>query len=83
MTHVARSLAIMLIITVGSTSMADDRYRFYVGTYTGGESQGIYVSELDLKSGRMSTAVLAAKSENPSFVAIHPTGSYTQRNCVS
>lgn len=44
----------------------------YVGTYTKGESKGIYLLELDLKSGRMSQPRLAGEAVNPSFVAIHP-----------
>jgi 6-phosphogluconolactonase len=69
-------LAVLLTFGVCGSLIADDKYRFYVGTYTGGESQGIYVAELDLASGQASTAELAATSDNPSFVAIHPTGSY-------
>lgn len=44
----------------------------YVGTYTGGSSEGIYVSVLDETTGALSDPVLAAKVENPSFVALHP-----------
>ncbi len=76
MTPVSRIVAVFLLLGVGGFAMADDKYRFYVGTYTGGESQGIYVSDLDVQTGQVSTAVLAAKSDNPSFVAIHPTGRY-------
>ena len=52
------------------------KLRVYVGTYTGGESKGIYVSAIDLNSGAMDPARLAAESENPSFVAIHPNGRF-------
>ncbi|MEM1070208.1 MAG: lactonase family protein [Planctomycetota bacterium] len=44
----------------------------YLGTYTRGSSQGIYVSRLDTTTGALSTPILAAKAENPSFVALHP-----------
>lgn len=44
----------------------------FIGTYTGGESKGIYVSRLDLKTGKLSPAELAAETVNPSFLAIHP-----------
>ena len=47
---------------------------FYVGTYTGGESEGIYAASLDETSGELSFRGLAAKSENPSFLALHPNG---------
>ena len=46
---------------------------FYIGTYTKGESKGIYRSSIDLESGACTPPVLAAKTENPSFLAIHPT----------
>ncbi|MEK6236538.1 MAG: lactonase family protein, partial [Planctomycetales bacterium] len=46
----------------------------YVGTYSRGESKGIYLYHLDMKSGRFTPAGLAAESANPSFVAIHPNG---------
>lgn len=46
--------------------------RVYIGTYTRGQSQGIYVSRLDLDSGRLQPPELAAETANPSFVALHP-----------
>jgi 6-phosphogluconolactonase len=52
-------------------------FRVYVGTYTGGRgqdhSQGIYLLELDLRSGRLSSPRVAGASINPSFLAIHPS----------
>mgnify|MGYP002630529024 CR=1 FL=1 len=56
--------------------MAADFLRFYIGTYTGGESQGIYLSSLDLKTGTLASPTLVAETENPSFVAIHPSGKF-------
>ena len=44
---------------------------FYIGTYTGGESQGIYRSELDLLTGQLRKPELVAELKNPSFIAIH------------
>ncbi len=49
------------------------KIRVYIGSYTQGKSEGIYVSELDLGSGELSDPRLAAKAVNPSFLAIHPT----------
>jgi 6-phosphogluconolactonase len=47
----------------------------YVGTYTTGKSasEGIYLSELDLTSGAVTTKGTAAKLSDPSFLAIHPS----------
>ena len=51
--------------------------RVYVGTYTGAESRGIYLLELERSSGRfVSGPVLAGTSENPSFLALHPSGRF-------
>jgi 6-phosphogluconolactonase len=44
----------------------------YVGTYTGKASKGIYRLELDPATGQLSAPKLAAKTANPSFLAIHP-----------
>ena len=45
----------------------------YIGTYTNTTSKGIYVSRLDLAQGTLTAPVLAAESDNPSFLAVHPT----------
>src|SRR3954449_5974636 len=44
----------------------------YVGTYTQGSSEGIYVYQLDQASGALTSAAGPAPTENPSFVALHP-----------
>ncbi len=46
----------------------------YFGTYTNRGSKGIYVSQLDLESGQLTTPRLAVESTGPSFLAIHPNG---------
>ncbi|MBM3845806.1 MAG: lactonase family protein [Verrucomicrobia bacterium] len=53
-------------------SQAQDRW-VYFGTYTGKNSQGIYVSRFDPRTGALSSPELAAESTHPSFLAIHPT----------
>ena len=72
----------LLLATLGLAAMlpgiplqADDsaeKVRFYIGTYTGDQSKGIYVSSIDLKTGALAPAEVAAEVSNPSFVAIHP-----------
>ena len=52
------------------------KMRVYLGTYTGENSQGIYLSTLDLASGKLSKPELAAELVSPSFLAIHPSGKY-------
>lgn len=75
--HSALTLATLgIIAALGETSLdAQDRpehVRIYIGTYTGGPSKGIYVSTLDLKTGALSPAEVAAEVASPSFLAIHP-----------
>jgi 6-phosphogluconolactonase len=53
-----------------------DMIRFYVGTYTTGESEGIYLGELDRTEGTFQLVGLAGEAANPSFLALHPTESY-------
>lgn len=48
----------------------------YIGTYTRGESEGIYRSTLNMGTGMLSEPVLAAETKDPSFVVLHPSGDY-------
>jgi 6-phosphogluconolactonase len=57
-----------------AASHVTTRLAIYVGTYTGGGSRGIYRFELDPTSGAWTDPVLAGESENPSFLAVHPSG---------
>jgi len=45
----------------------------YFGTYTGPRSKGIYVAPFDAATGKLGTLRVAAETENPSFLALHPT----------
>ena len=71
----------LVLCSLVSTSPAADRVgardgaeslRVYVGTYTRGSSQGIYLSCLDLSTGKLDAPALAAEVVNPSFLAVHP-----------
>jgi 6-phosphogluconolactonase len=44
----------------------------YAGTYTKGESRGIYVFHFNPSNGKLSGPTLAAETLNPSFLAEHP-----------
>jgi len=52
------------------------RYRLYVGTYTSGESKGIYLLDFDAGSGALMPVGLAGEAVNPSFLAVHPGGRF-------
>jgi len=49
---------------------------FYVGTYTDGQSQGIYLCRMDLGTGALECTGHVAEAKNPSFLALHPNGGY-------
>ena len=51
---------------------ASQEFLVYFGTYTGATSKGIYVSRLNLATGKLSAPELAAEIASPSFLAIHP-----------
>jgi 6-phosphogluconolactonase len=71
-------VALALLSTTSSlfAQSSESTIPFYIGTYTNRTSQGIYRSELDTKTGKMSPATLVAKLTNPSFLCIHPNGKY-------
>lgn len=56
---------------LGSPSSAGTLW-VYVGTYTGGKSQGIYRFSLDRATGKLTPAGVVPATNNPSFLAIHP-----------
>jgi len=55
---------------------AEPTMRVYLGTYTRAGSKGIYISELNMTSGTLTEPRLAATTDNPSFLAIHPLGRF-------
>jgi 6-phosphogluconolactonase len=70
------SAAVFLSLgAAGSFGQGDKagKMRVYVGTYTGKESKGIYLLELDLATGTLTEKGLAGEANNPSFLAIHPS----------
>lgn len=68
-------LAACFSVVLGCLNLLEgnDRMWVFVGTYTQGSSEGIYVLELDLNTGRL-TRKSSVVSQNPSFVAVHPDG---------
>jgi 6-phosphogluconolactonase len=69
-------LATLLLVAISAPVSAQEKYRVYLGTYTGKESKGIYQCEFNLKDGSLSAATLAGETGSPSFVAFHPTGKF-------
>ncbi len=65
-----------LWVLAGCLTVTAEELLVYFGTYTGGKSEGIYVSRLNASSGELSAPELAAKTVSPSFLAIHPNGRF-------
>jgi len=56
---------------------ANKPYLVFVGTYTNKtDSKGIYVYTFDPGTGKLTSLGVAAESEDPSFLTIHPSGKY-------
>src|SRR5260221_11052279 len=69
---VCMSTLVAVTQMAGLAAAEEGPMRVYIGTYTGPESKGIYLSQLDTATGALSRAELAAEVANPSFLAIHP-----------
>ena len=54
------------------TAAEDNEIFVYIGTYTRGDSVGIYVYKLDLTSGSLEYSSEIAGVDNPSFLALDP-----------
>lgn len=61
----------LAVMVLAITAPARD-FLVYFGTYTNALSQGIYVSRLDAKAGKLSAPELAAATPSPCFLAVSP-----------
>ncbi|MBI2422581.1 MAG: lactonase family protein [Candidatus Hydrogenedentes bacterium] len=59
-------------IHVAAEEALPQTWRVYVGTYTGGGSEGIYLADMNAETGALTLKGLAAATENPAFLAAHP-----------
>jgi 6-phosphogluconolactonase len=59
------------ITYIGGTTMNSNHlYRGFIGTYTKGDSKGIYSFQLDTKEKKISNIQIAAELENPTYLTI-------------
>jgi len=65
-------LVVLSVLCAAQARAEDKEFLVYVGTYTGPKSKGIYVSRLDIASGKLTAPELAAETASPSFLAVHP-----------
>ena len=68
-------IALLVVCTLTAAEQptsANNELLVYFGTYTGPKSKGIYVSRLDVSTGKLAAPQLAAETASPSFLAVHP-----------
>ena len=68
-----KTFTLFAALATSGTAMANT-HTFYLGTYTGPQSKGIYRGTLDSKTGQLGPLELVAEAKNPSFVALSPDG---------
>src|SRR3981081_3202009 len=64
----------LLFFVIGFSCFSQDPYLF-IGTYTNGQSKGIYVYRFNTTTGT-STEVSTIKSPNPSYLCLSPDGKH-------
>jgi 6-phosphogluconolactonase len=79
--RLSASLLAPLVLLVSTPAQerhaARTRYLAYVGTYTTKTaSKGIYVFRYDASSGKLASLGVAAETQDPSWVAVHPNGKF-------
>lgn len=72
--HLRFRLGLALVTGLLTGQVRAAEHWAYIGTYTGGDSRGIYVSRHDDVAGTLTEPRLAAESRNPSFLAVRPDG---------
>jgi 6-phosphogluconolactonase len=71
------SISGLVLTTSASKPAADTHFLAFAGTYTGKTgSKGIYAFDFDASAGKLTPKGLAAETESPSWVAIHPSGKF-------
>ncbi len=78
-------IAVMSCLTMAASAAAEppakgpvkpSKVRVYVGTYTSGESKGIYRLDLDPRTGALTPSGEPTATVSPSFLAFHPSGRF-------
>src|SRR5246127_1309554 len=71
------TLFFLVLAASAQKRIPDKPYLVYVGTYTNKTaSKGIYAYRFDPGVGKLTPLGVAAESEDPSFLAVHPSGKY-------
>jgi 6-phosphogluconolactonase len=70
------SVAVAASTLTGCAGEKPDTFRVYFGTSAKDEQRGIYMAELDMKTGTLSDAVRVSKAMRPGFIAIDSSGKH-------
>ena len=65
-----------LLIFSAYTTNAQQTIKLYVGTFTAGESEGIYLCDFDANSGELTPGKIFKGIDNPNFLKISPDKKY-------
>lgn len=68
-----------LVLTIFPVALAETSHPtffIYIGTYTESDSKGIYAYRFDPLTGETTPIGLVAESQNPSFLAVHPSARF-------
>lgn len=69
-------LLVFIMIINSCNKPHNDWLYLYIGTYTDGESEGIYLYKMNSKTGELKYVSVTGNIDNPSFLAIDKTGKY-------
>ncbi|WP_084555863.1 lactonase family protein [Alkaliflexus imshenetskii] len=67
-------LLVGFVASCGSSQVQDTTVPLYIGTYTSGSSEGIYMARFDTVSGKADNLQLLASVDNPSFLTLDANG---------
>ncbi|WP_222982873.1 lactonase family protein [Flagellimonas meishanensis] len=73
---IACGMAILLIVACNDQPEKETMHTLFIGTYTDGESEGIYRYSFNAGDGSLTQDTLAAKLPNPSYLTISKDGSH-------
>lgn len=72
---------ILWVAAINLVAQSPSQYYLLVGTYTNGNSEGIYVYNFDTEKGTAGNAGMAKGVPNPSFLAVSPDKYYVYAVC--
>jgi 6-phosphogluconolactonase len=74
MAHQLRVLYLLIAAAAGAFGQSD--VLTYIGTYTRGNSKGIYAYRFQPSTGKLTEIGLVAETPSPSFLAVHPNRNF-------